>query len=422
MMQNMMNKNYGAGVLLAGLLTGCATQPGQQETPQQASGARTVPHLINTDVSRNILPAAPAAPADLKKDPAKPAGKDELHLGTGVFVKLPGGSGTGAAPASGDEVMLNFEGADLREVVKAFVVDFLGETYIMDAKVQGVVSLHTTRPIARKALLPTLETVLRMNGAAIVKEEGLYKVIPAASAARGSLTPQLGASSAALPSGYSVQIVPLKFIATREMIKILEPFVTDASAVRIDEVRNLMILSGTERELRHLIETIDMFDIDWLAGMSVGLFTLQSVDAKTAVADLDKVFGAAAQNPLSGIVKFVPIERLNAILVVTGTSQNLDRTHGPCRRRRRRHPLIRVPGAKRPGRKNGELAQRRLWQSQDHQGDARGHAGAGLDTDNRRLDPGNAAPGAGRGQCTARVWRRRQCGRQRRSAGDCRQR
>ena len=38
----------------------------------------------------------------------------------------------------------------------------------------------------------------------------------------------------------------------------------------------MLILSGSERELKHLLETIDMFDVDWMAGMSVGLFTLRT--------------------------------------------------------------------------------------------------------------------------------------------------
>ncbi|MEO6423659.1 MAG: type II secretion system secretin GspD, partial [Candidatus Nitrotoga sp.] len=110
----------------------------------------------------------------------------------------------------------------------------------------------------------------------------------------------------------------------KEMVKILEPFVTEANAVRIDEARNLIILSGTERELRHLQDTIAMFDVDWLTGMSVALFTLQSVDVKTAVADLGKIFGAQALSPLAGVVKLVPIERLNAILVITPQPRYLE--------------------------------------------------------------------------------------------------
>lgn len=252
--------------------------------------------------------------------------KVKLYPGTGVFVKASAPVASVAKPAAGEEMMLNFEGADLREVVKAIVGDIFNETYIIDPKVQGVINLHTSSPLQRKDLLPTLETMLRMNGAAIIREAGIYKVVPAATATRGSITPQLGDDKIVLQGGrgYSVQIVPLKFIAAKEMVKILEPFVTEANAVRIDEARNLIILSGTERELRHLQDSITMFDVDWLSGMSVALFTLQSVDVKTAVADLNKIFGAQALSPLAGVVKLVPIERLNAILVITHQPKYLE--------------------------------------------------------------------------------------------------
>ena len=96
-----------------------------------------------------------------------------------------------------------------------------------------------------------------MNGATMVKEGGLYKIVPSAVAVRGNVTPQLGNSQRSLPPGFSVQIVPLRYVGMREMMRLLEPFAKDASAVRPDDLRNLMILSGTERELRHLMDTID---------------------------------------------------------------------------------------------------------------------------------------------------------------------
>jgi general secretion pathway protein D len=141
--------------------------------------------------------------------------------------------------------------------------------------------------------------------------------VPQAAAVRGNVTPQLGGSQRALPSGFSVQIVPLRYVGARDMIRILEPFAKDAQAVRADELRNLLVLSGTERELRHLIETIEMFDIDWMAGMSAGVFTLQNADVKSVMAELDKVIGNPQQSPLAGLVRIVPIERMNALLVIT---------------------------------------------------------------------------------------------------------
>src|SRR6185437_4376925 len=117
--------------------------------------------------------------------------------------------------------------------------------------------------------------------------------------------------------GFGVQIVPLKYVGVRQMMAILEPFQNDATTIRADDLRNLLIISGTELELRHMLETIDMFDVNWLAGMSFGLFTLQSAEVKTVVAELDKAMGPADKSPLGGILRIIPIERMNALLVVT---------------------------------------------------------------------------------------------------------
>ncbi len=134
---------------------------------------------------------------------------------------------------------------------------------------------------------------------------------------RGNVTPQLGTSNRALPQGFSVQIVPLRYVGVKDMARLLEPFARDAQAVRTDELRNLMILSGTERELKYLLDAIDMFDIDWMAGMSAGVFVLQNTDVKTLMPELEKVIGDRNTSPLAGIVRIVPIERMNALLVIT---------------------------------------------------------------------------------------------------------
>jgi general secretion pathway protein D len=71
-----------------------------------------------------------------------------------------------------------------------------------------------------------------------------------------------------------------------------------------------------------LVETIQVFDVDWLAAMSLGLFPLKSVDAATVVNELDQVMGEGG--PLGGVLKVVPIERLNALLVVTPQPKYLE--------------------------------------------------------------------------------------------------
>ena len=291
-----------------------------QTTPEAPPGAPGAPRMQ----AHKATPGVPAPLADVAARAADPEAKGDpyrIFKGTGIVVKgqQPGGGvpPSPAAPPGGGGVVLNFEGADLREVVRNILGDILGESYTIDPAVGGQVTIRTTSGVPREALYPTLETILRMNGATMVKEGGLFKIVPQAAAVRGNVTPQLGSSQRALPAGFSVQIVPLRYVGARDMIRILEPFAKDAQAVRADELRNLLILAGTERELRHLLDAIDMFDIDWMAGMSAGVFVLQNADVKSVMGELDKVIGNPQQSPLAGLLRIIPIERMNALLVIS---------------------------------------------------------------------------------------------------------
>jgi len=303
---------------VAFVLAGCQSAP--MGSDEVARGTRSIPNK-NIGLSPEMAAAAARA-QEGTRDPAR------IYKGTGVVVKgmQPGGGlppGPSVQPAGGG-VILNFEAADLREVVRNILGDILNENYTIDPAVGGTVTIRTSTGIPREALTATLETLLRANGATMVKNGGLYQVVPQAVAVRGNTVPQLGNTTRALPSGFSVQIVPLRYVGVKEMARLLEPFAKDAQAVRPDELRNLLILAGTERELKNLMDTIDMFDIDWMAGMSAGVFTLQNSDVKSVMAELDKIIGDKNMSPIAGILRIVPLERMNALMVITPQPAYLD--------------------------------------------------------------------------------------------------
>ena len=68
-----------------------------------------------------------------------------------------------------------------------------------------------------------------------------------------------------------------------------------------------------------------MFDIDWMSGMSVGFFQLQSVDVKNLIKEFETVFGNKELGPLAGAIRVVPIERLNALLVIAPQRAMIDK-------------------------------------------------------------------------------------------------
>jgi general secretion pathway protein D len=299
-----------AAAFLLALASGCSMLP--PSLRKSAGEERPVP-----EPAQSVAVAAQAEAA--KSAPVKPP-EPQLHAGTGRFIQIV--PPQPPPPAAPEEVSLNFESADIREVAKVILADYLKESYTVHPAVAGTVTFRTVRPIPMRDLLPTLELLLRQNNAAVVREEGLYKVLPV-TAVRGSLSPAIGGPYAPIPQGYSVVVVPLRFVGAKEMERILAPFAPDNS-IRVDEVRNLIILAGNSREQKHLIDSIELFDTDFLAGYSVGLFPVRSADVKTLIADLEKIFGPAGANPLSGVVRVVPMERLNALLVVTTQPKYLE--------------------------------------------------------------------------------------------------
>lgn len=301
------------GVVL--YLAGCAHgQTAQTPVSEAAPTVRPPPSTLRAPI------AAPDEGVPLETESATDRKAPDLYRGTGVFVKRPPAEKE-VVPAAG-EVTLNFENANLREVVKVILGDMLEENYVIDPRVNGTVTVQTSRPLTRDALLPTLEFLLRMNGASLVKNGEGYSILPATDALRGTTSPEVWDEVGPFPAGTNVQIVPLKFIGATEMQKLLEPFAPAGSIVRADDARHLLVLAGTRQELANLVATIQVFDVDWLAAMSLGLFPLKSVDAATVVNELDQVLGEGG--PLGGVLKVVPIERLNALLVVTPQPKYLE--------------------------------------------------------------------------------------------------
>jgi general secretion pathway protein D len=247
-----------------------------------------------------------------------------IYLGTGVFVDAGAlSAGNTTQPAAGD-VTLNFADTDVREVVRAILGGILEVNYIIDPQVSGTITVQTSRPLARSALLTTLESILRANGAAMVPESGGYRIVPLASALSG-LAP-LGLD--ARQPGFGVHVVPLRYIAAREMAKIIGMLASERNVISTDVARNLVILAGSQSERATMLETVELFDVDWLAGMSFGLFPLQNTDAETLVQELDSILGVDGEVPLSGLLRFVPIERLNAVMVISPRADYLERAQG----------------------------------------------------------------------------------------------
>ena len=231
-----------------------------------------------------------------------------------------------AREQSDGEIKLNFQNANLLEVIKIILGDTLQINYTVDPNVQGTVSMQTMRALRREDLIPTLELLLRMNDAALVTTDGIYRVVPLSNALAETRAPQLGDSNLPLPIGFSVRVVPLRYVSAEEMSQILTPLVSGANQLlRVDSARNLLVVASAGADLDRLLETIEVFDVDRMTGMSVALFTPDFVDASTLADDLERLLNDPDRGLMPGLVRFIVVERINGLMVVTSRAEHLVR-------------------------------------------------------------------------------------------------
>jgi len=298
---------------LVALLVGCTTVP----APEVRRDAVLDSHqVVAGDGSRAGIEAEPLGD--------RGAPQAVIRRGTGTMINR----SAAAAPqpslgnASTGNATFNFEGESVHAVVKAILGDFLGQNYVIAPGVQGTVTLATPKPVSSAQALNLLEMVLGWNNARMVYSAGRYNIVAADQALAGTVSPST--ASPANARGFEVRVVPLQYISATEMKKVLEPYARPNAIVNVDNGRNVITLGGTRSELENYLRTVEIFDVDWLSGMSVGVFPIQSGKAEQVAADLEKVFGEESKTPSAGMFRFLPLENANAVLVITPQARYLD--------------------------------------------------------------------------------------------------
>ena len=253
-----------------------------------------------------------------------------IFQGSGQFTRTAAAAGTAsgqlARPSStvhGENITLDLVDASIPDAAKAVLGDVLNVNYIVSDKVKGQVTLKTSRPVTRDGILEIFESVLAAQGAALVVDGAVFKILPRDEALAEGHSLKTDSNSTARAPGVTSEVVPLKFVSASEMERILKSVAPLSTITRVDTARNLLVLSGSRSELASMVETISVFDVDWMRGMSFGIFPLDTSDTEAIAQELDKIFANDHDGPSKGIVKFIPNARLKSILVISSRPEYL---------------------------------------------------------------------------------------------------
>jgi general secretion pathway protein D len=302
------------------------------------------------------------------------------------------------------KVEVNFRDAPIAEVVKVILGDNLRVPYTIEGEIKGNITLSSSSPVSEDALIALLESLLANHGIVMVRsEDGIYRL--GSAEALQSTTPVRVGRAAAGTSGYDTRIVPLQYISVAEAKKVLKPLGAEKNILLADPVRNLLMLAAPAPQMNNIIRTLATFDIDVMKGMSFGIYEIFNTDATAVVDRFNELLGGAELSPLAGVVKLVPLEEINNVLVITSRAHYLE----TARTWIERLDQFTV--------RDGESASRRLYVYNVNNGEATALASmltqmfggtAGTVQQKARKTAGKRAPGARRRSAARRRRPRRQ--------------
>ncbi|MDY0250849.1 MAG: type II secretion system secretin GspD [Pseudomonas sp.] len=288
------------------LLTACATVPETQDERAPVSLIKTNPKAVAEQLDDTL---------DEKR-----TGKTLLEQrGTGDFTNAPRKRQSVEASAGG--VNVNFEGAPLEAVLAVILGDLLQVPYTLEGNVSGQITLVSTEPVPQEALLDMLESALEAQGIALVKgSNGIYRV--GSSVGVRSEVP-VALREAVATRGYSVRIIPLKYLSVLEAEKILTPLGMKDSILRVDPLRNILMLGASAPQMKNALRTLNMLDVDVLSGMSFGIYEIVNLDAGLLVERVEKIIGDPELGSLAGATKLITLDEINSVMVVAPNSSQL---------------------------------------------------------------------------------------------------
>jgi len=241
-----------------------------------------------------------------------------IQVGGGEAQEAPG---TGGESEIDEAVVLNFEGADIREVIHSLATA-LGINYIIDPRVQGQVTIRTTGKIARRDLFPLFHQILRSSGIAAVKVGEVYQIAPVGEAKTKSalVTSSAARREAAAEDAFVIELVKIEHLAAEEMAKVLQPFISPGGDVIAYPRGNLVIITDLASNVTRLKELVRAFDTDTFRDLHTRVFRIEHANVEDLGEELKGVlapYGVTPKTAEERGVFIVPLSRLNALVVVS---------------------------------------------------------------------------------------------------------
>ncbi|MBM3775901.1 MAG: hypothetical protein FJW37_12180, partial [Acidobacteria bacterium] len=208
----------------------------------------------------------------------------------------------------------------LQNVSLVELIDILARrlkiNYILDPKVAGKVTINTYGEMRTTDLRQLLETILRINGFAMVQVGNIFRIVPAGEVSRLPLRPEINATEFGDDERMVLNLIFLKYATVGEISKLIKPFLGEGATDSAYNPANLLLLLDNARNMRRTMELIALFDSETFASQRVRLYEVEHGRPSEVAKELESVFSALALSEKNTSVRFMPIDRINTIIAL----------------------------------------------------------------------------------------------------------
>ena len=269
--------------------------------------AQAPPRIVT--LTPDPQPAKPATPAQPQ------AGAPGTQPAAGAPATQPAGAQAQPHLSSSQPFLVG--GVSLTEMIDTLAKE-MKINYILDPRIKGSVIIYTYGEVKPVDLMQLMETILRVNGAAMVKVGELYRIVPINTVSNLPLDPMVNADPKTIPDDERMvlNMIFLKYATAAELSALIKPFLGEGAIIQSYDPANLLIIEDNSRSMKRTMGLIALFDADTFAGQRVRLFEITNSRPSDLEKELEKVFKGFALSEKGSAVKFIAVDRINTLIAV----------------------------------------------------------------------------------------------------------
>ena len=222
-----------------------------------------------------------------------------------------------AAAANGERHTLNLKAADIGVLVQT-VSEITGRSFIVDPRVEGRVTVVSSKPMSADEVYAVFQSVLRVHGYAAVPSGDVVKIVPEAFAAQDG---GIGPASGGGPDALVTRMIEVRHVSAQELAQWLRPLLPQQGHLAAHADSNTLLVTDRAANVERLERIVQR--IDRSADAEIEVIALSHANATEIARTLSSLEQGATPTSPGGAVKLVADTRTNSVLLSGDRAQRL---------------------------------------------------------------------------------------------------